>query len=220
MFRFIYSSRRRILAIASVVLVALCVTSATAHASPAPAPVVLKMARYAVATAVHDRPSRVVTGADVSNAADTFNLDGETDIPADGLSLVANLGELPGYPRVVLLISSTTFSDTCVNFPDAINAAPSVIACPRKAYEDFDNIPIVLAVSRDAIKRAAQRGQAVSGSDVVATARGANPIKLKLAGTPTFQSGQGGKVTFAFPQGDICVRFPKTAYGIPYQIVC
>jgi len=213
-----YGTRRRVLVIASMVVAALCVTTVTAHASSAP--VVLKMARYAVATAVHDRPSRVVTGADVSNAADTFNLDGETDIPADGLFLVANLGELPGYPRVVLLISSTTFRDTCVDFPDVINGAPSVIACPRKGYEDFDNIPIVLAVSRDAIKRAAQRGKAVSGSDIVATARGANPVKLKLASTPTFKSGQGGKVIFAFPQGDICVRFPKTAYGIPYQIIC
>jgi hypothetical protein len=216
--RIAHSVRARFLAFASVVLVALCLGATTIEA--APPPVVLKMARYAVATATHDHPSHVVTAADVSNAADTFNLDGETDNPTDGLSVLANLGELPGYPRTAALISSTTFEDICVNFPDTINGTPTVLSCPRKALEDFANVPLVLIVSRDAVKTAALRGRAVAGVDVVKAAAVLTPVKLALANRPTFKAGQGGNVVFAFAQGDICVHFPKTAYGIPYRVAC
>jgi hypothetical protein len=216
--RFAHVNRPTVIAFTSVLLLTVCLTSTSALA--APPSVVVTMARYAVATATHDHPSHVVTAADVTNAAATFNLDGETDTPTDGLSVFANLGEIPGYPRMVGLISSTIFKDTCVTFPNTINATPVVLACPLKALEGFANLPLVLDASRDAVKTAALRGRAVAGTDVVNAVAAAAPVKLALEETPTFRAGQGGKVVFAFAQGDICVRFPKTAYGIPYQVAC
>jgi hypothetical protein len=209
----------RLLHLFTVVIAALCLAGSAAEA--APSLTVLAVARFAVSTAIHDQPSHVVNGADVSNAASTFYVNnGRNQFPVQsgGLGLYANLGELPGFARVIYFISSTTFKSTCVNLPDSINGAPTIVPCPLKAYETWTNIPVALSISRYAIKAAALLGKAVSGTNVVTVA---SADKISLATKPTFRAGQGGKVKFVFRNsGDICVQFPKTAFGIPYQVTC
>ena len=105
-----------------------------------------------------------------------------------------------------------------MKLPNSPNGAPTIVTCPLSAFETWGNIPIVLSVSRHAIRAAALLGKAVAGSDVVTAAAA---YKNALASTPTFRAGQGGEVKFLFKNwGPICVRFPKTAFGIPYAVNC
>jgi hypothetical protein len=182
--------------------------------------VALSIAKYAVATATHDRPAHVVTAAEVSNAV------GLTSVNTKNLSLLFNLGDVFGFSRVILLFDQKPFSDTCIDFPNTVGGAPRVIPCPHQAQGLWNSRPGVMNASGDAIAAAAARGEAVSGADVVK----ANAAwHLSLVPTPTFAAGQGGKVKFGtlveMPPNlkftvYICVQFPKTAYGIPVQVAC
>jgi hypothetical protein len=210
--------------LASVMLLSLGASTASA----APSSVVFNIAKYAEATAVHDRPAHPVTRDDVSNAAATPMI----NPPAMGsskVSLTSNLGDLPGYPRVAVFVNPATYSVMCVNFPDFVGAAPTVATCSPRALGAWFSAPTVLLIARDAVAIAAQRGQAVSGADVVkVTSR----QRWSHAGKPTFRSGQGGVVRFtntstSGPKGStmtvnitVCVQFPTTAYGIPVLVKC
>lgn len=65
-------------------------------------------------------------------------------------------------------------------------------------------------------------------SIVACSSRAAAAQKVPLAKKPTFTADQGGTVEFAakWTAGtttltlDICVLFPKTAYGIPVEVNC
>lgn len=83
-----------------------------------------------------------------------------------------------------------------------------------------------MSASGEAIASAAKRGEAVAGADVVVAAA---RFELALDPKPTFASGSGGVVKFGtlveMPPDQkftvyICVKFPKTAYGIPLQVPC
>ena len=182
--------------------------------------VALNIAKYAVATATHERPAHVVTAADVSNAVDL------TSVNTKNLYVLINLDQVIGYSRLVLLFDQKRFSDTCINFPNTVGGAPRIIPCPHRAQGLVDSRPAVMIVSGNAVAAAASRARAVSGPDVV---KAAARFHLLLVPTPTFVAGQGGKVKFATPveMGAnvkftvyTCVRFPKTAYGIPVQVAC
>ncbi len=182
--------------------------------------VALSIAQYAVATATHERPAHVVTAADVSNAVQV------TSVNTKQLYLLFNLDQVFGYSRVVLLFDEKPFSDICIDFPDTIGGAPHIIHCPRQAQGIWNSRPAVMLTSDNAIAAAAARGHAVSGTDVVAAAVADH---LSLPSKPTFAAGQGGVVKFAtlveMPPNakftvDICVRFPRNAYGIPVQVAC
>jgi hypothetical protein len=181
--------------------------------------VALRIAQYAVATATHDNPAHVVTAADVTNAAgiDTVN--------TSNLFVLINLDDVFGYSRLVLFFDQKPFGDICLNLPDTIGGAPTIIKCPHQAQGLWDSRAGALLVSNRAIAAAAVAGQAVSGADVVAAAkRFGIPLRYK----PTFRAGQGGKVEFTAPAEvgntkftvNNCVRLPKTAYGIPVEVPC
>jgi|GEM_PF-1375755 len=182
--------------------------------------VALRIAKYAVATATRDNPSHVVTAADVSNSV------GISTVNTSNLVLLINLGDVFGYSRLVLFFSSTTYADTCLNFPDTVGGAPKVIPCPRQARGLWDGHGTALAVSNRAIAAAAATGHAVSGADVVSAAKN---FHATLRHKPTFLAGQGGKVEFTtlvemslntkFTVNN-CVQLPKTAYGIPFSVSC
>ena len=190
-----------------------------AGASP-PSSVALRIAQYAVATATHDRPAHVVTSADISNAASI------STVNTTSLDPVINVGDLFEYPRLVLFLDQKTFANICLNMPDTVGGAPKVIPCPHQAQGLWSGRAGALAVSNRAISAAAARGRAVSGSDVVAAAK---IYGVTLGHKPTFAAGQGGVVQFStlvemglntkFTVKN-CVRFPKTAYGIPEPVPC
>jgi hypothetical protein len=70
--------------------------------------VALRIADYAVATATHDIPARVVTAADVSNAS------GINTVNTTNLFLLINLGDVFGYSRLVLFYQEKPFADVCL----------------------------------------------------------------------------------------------------------
>jgi hypothetical protein len=198
-------------------------TTALGLASPlagaASPPEVLTVANYAVATAIHDRPAHVVTADDVSNALATFyQLNNQ-------LTLGYNLGNLLGVPRQISLYDSSRYAFTCVNFPNSIGGAPKIVPCSSKAEAAWQSLPFVLNASRRAVAAAASHAKAVAGADVV-NAVGSGST-TSLAPKPNFLAGHGGKVRFMtkLTMGTttrvfICVKFPKTAYGIPLQVAC
>jgi hypothetical protein len=182
--------------------------------------VALNIADYALATATHDKPAQVVSAADVTNAVSL------TSVNTKNLLLLMNIGEVTGYSRVVLLFDQNPYSDTCIEFPSKIDAAPRIIPCPHEAQGLLNSRPGVLNASSEAVAFAARRGEAVSGPDVSAAAA---HYELTVDPKPTFAAGEGGIVNFGtlveMPPNlkftvHICVRFPKTAYGIPQQVAC
>ena len=203
----------------AVAIVVLFGLSSPAGAST-PSSVALDIADYALATALHDRPSHVVTAADVSNAV-AIN-----SVNTKGLSLLINLGDVFGYSRLVLLFDQNPFADICITFPDSLGGAPRMISCPHKAQGLWNSRAGALGASNMAIAAAATRGHAVSGANVVAAARA---YHLTLLHKPTFLAGQGGRVRFTtlVEMGatlkftvDNCVQLPKTAFGIPVEVAC
>jgi hypothetical protein len=182
--------------------------------------VALNIADYALATATHDKPAQVVSAADVTNAVSL------SSVNTKNLLLLMNIGDVTGYSRVVLLFDQNPHSDTCVDFPSKVDASPRIIPCPHEAQGLLNSRPGVLNASGDAVALAARHGKAVSGSDVSAAAA---HYELTVDPKPTFAAGQGGIVNFGtlveMPPHlkftvHICVRFPKTAYGIPKQVAC
>jgi hypothetical protein len=85
--------------------------------------------------------------------------------------------------------------------------------------------PFVLNASRSAVAAAASSGRAVSGADITPFFIGSN---YKLLKTPTFRAGQGGVVTVivkmkfnsTLTTSHICIQFPKTEAGVPFQVAC
>jgi hypothetical protein len=192
--------------------------SAGAASSP-----LMRLARYAANTAIHASPARSVTGADVLNAFDTPSLN--PPLSTGVLSVMANLGDLPGAPRGIMVENPSTYQRTCVKFPVGIGASPREVTCPMLAFTLWSDEPNVLYASRNAVATAAQQGRSVSGADVVKAARASN---LRLANEPTFPSGKGGIVTFVATlktnsevvTGHLCVSMPRQRYGIPLVVTC
>jgi hypothetical protein len=182
--------------------------------------VALSIAEYAVATATHDRPAHVVTASDVTNAVSL------STVNTKDLTLLMNIDEVYGYARIALLFDEKSFADICIDFPNTIGGKPRVISCPHEAQGLLNSRAGVMQASDDAVAAAAQRGEAVSGADVVTAAA---RFHLTLHPIPTFGAGTGGRVKFGtlveMPPNlkftvHICVRFPSTAYGIPTQVAC
>jgi len=192
-------------------------------AGAAPSSMALNIAKYAVATAAHDRPAHAVTSEDIKNAVAT------TKVNTSHLGLSANLGDLLEYPRIATFVDSSTFATICVDFPGFVGASPTVVSCTPQEKALPVMTVTVLNMSRDAIAIAALRGAAVSGADV---ARAAALQNWPFANKPNFRSGQGAVVRFTNKATSItnvsavtvaitiCVRFPKTAYGVPLQVRC
>lgn len=211
-----WTSRTLIPAVAMVVLLGVGSPVGAATSSS----VALRIAQYAVATATHDSPAHVVTAADVSNAASI------TTVNTTSLELLINLGDVFGFSRLVLFFGSKRYDDTCLNFPDTVGGAPTIIKCPHQAQALWGARAGALSISNRAIAAAAATGHAVSGADVVAASK---EFHATLSQTPTFRSGQGGKVEFTtivelglkakFTVHN-CVQLPKTAYGIPVEVNC
>jgi hypothetical protein len=213
----------RVAAPALAVTVLLTLGSPVGAASTTASSAALVIAEYAVATATHDRPAHVVTAADVSNAVASVGLKKVT------LTLGSNIDELLGYPRLAIFMSAASFAFVCVVFPDSVGAAPKVITCPLQATMLWQTESLVLNASRQAVAAAASHDEPVSGADVV---KAAASMGWSVVPTPTFTSGQGGRVKFTkkildtFPKKSvsvtvsICVKFPRTAYGIPVQVAC
>ena len=141
-------------------------------------------------------------------------------------ALFINLGDVFGYRRLAVFIDQLTFTNICVSFPDSVGGVPRIIPCPLRAIAQRSIWPDALQVSERAIVAAAAHGKVVSGADVVAANR---PVQLRLVREPTFLAGEGGQAKFAttIETGAklkftvyLCVRFPKTAYGIPVQVAC
>jgi len=209
----------------STMLTAAALTSgilATSAEAATPSSVAIEIANYALGTATHDAPAHVVTAADVTNAGSIFL----TNVGGNGLTLVANLGAVVAYPRLVIFASTRTYDDVCVNFPNKVGGVPKIIPCPSEALGLFQSNTVAMTVSDEAISKAAASGRAVSGADVVAVAR---KFQVAFLHIPTFSAGQGGKVDFttkvemgASAKFTVhnCVQLPKTAYGIPIAVAC
>jgi hypothetical protein len=202
-----------------LVLITLVGFTSPAVAS-SPSSVALRIAQYAVATASNDKPARVVTAADVSNAV------GISSLNTKGLDPIINLDDVYGFSRLVLFFEQKPFADICLNFPNTVGGAPKIIPCPHKAQGLWEGQAGSLNVSNRAVADAAASGNAVSGADVVAAAK---IYHLTLRNKPTFLAGQGGKVEFVtlVEMGlntkfnvDNCVRLPKTAFGVPLPVPC
>ena len=195
-------------------------------ASAAESSSVLTIAKYATATASHDRPAHAVTSDDVSNAVST-PLINPTIGNASPITLVANIGDLAGSPRVAAFLDTTRYTTTFVDFPNSVGATPAVTHCPQKALDTWTLTSNALDIARNAVAAAAAHDRAVSGADVV---RATYHSGLTLARVPTFASGRGGRVMFsakvtsgtpAFTtKVTVCVALPTTAYGIPRAVLC
>jgi hypothetical protein len=180
-----------------------------------------RLARYAFDTAAQANPPGIVTAADVLNAFGTPALN--PTLTTGALSLEANLGDLPGAPRDIMVVNPSTFRQTCVNFPAHAESPPIVMNCPAIALTLWAEEPYALMASRNAIAAAASKGRPVSGADVVRAA-GA----IHLARPPTFTAGQGGTVTFiatlrtnsGVTSGQLCVAMPRHRYGMPRVVRC
>lgn len=208
---------------ASTALGLLLLTVLPLPAEAASSPTPIRLARYALDTATHASPAHVVTPADVLNAFETPSLN--PTLSAGSLNLAANLGDLPGAARDIMVMNPSTYRQTCMNFPARVGASPTVVSCPTKAIMLWTDEPFVLDVSRDAIAAAAIYGRSVSGADVVNAARASNQ---RLASRPTFAAGRGGEVTFVVSPATnsggtsdhLCVDMPRQRYGIPRFVSC
>jgi hypothetical protein len=183
----------------------------------------MSIAHYAFNTADHASPAHVVTDADVLNAFATPSLN--PTLGTGTLSLLANLGDLPGASRDIMVMNPSTYRQICVNFPPMVGAPPTLVTCPAVAFTLWTAEPYALDASRDAIAAAARHGHPVSGADIVRAAK-ANHLGLKSR--PTFGAGKGGVVTFVatlktnsgVASGDLCVAMPRQRYGIPHVVPC
>ena len=189
-------------------------------AAATPSSAVLRYATYAVATATHDRPAHIVSAIDVANAVSALST------ISNNLALLINLGDVFGYRRLAVFIDQPTFTNICVSFPDSVGGVPRIIPCPLRAIAQRSIWPDALQVSERAIVAAAAHGNAASGADVGASNK---PVQLRLVREPTFAAGEGGQAKFATAietgatlkfTAYVCVRFPKTAYGVPVQVAC
>ncbi len=206
-----------------LVLVSIALTATTVILSPtlsgAAGNPVLAIVDYAFVTATHSKPSHAVTAADLLDAAET------EPIAKSNLSLQVNIGDIFAYPRLALFSNSTTYAQTCVNFPSEVGRRPYEIKCPARVITLWTWQPTVLNGSREAVEFAETQGLAVSGPDVGQFFDGSN---VHIVGNPDFKPGQGGVVRFAIKLkinkivafADICVRFPSTEAGIPVQVTC
>jgi hypothetical protein len=211
---------RRIAAVSAFAISILILLPMPSGATTSP---LMRLARYAVNTASHASPTRTVTDADVLNAFDTPSLN--PPLNTGVLSLIANLGDLPGASHDIMVMNPTTYRRTCVNFPASIGASPAIVTCPILAYTLWTDEPYALDASRNAVATAARQGRSASGADVVKAARASN---VRLASQPTFSSGKGGVVTFVatlktssgVTSGHLCVLMPRRRYGIPRVVPC
>ena len=207
----------RLLFLATAVITMLSLSSPLANASSFPSALVI--AKYAVATATHDEPAHVVTAADVNNAVATLTTLKST------LILEYNVSNLLGVPWEAGWLNSSTYTWTCVRFPNSIAGSPRIVPCSSEAQVAWLTLPNVLNLSRKVVAAAASHNKAVSGSEITSAA---NSMKISLFTKPTFLSGQGGKVRFVTElkmksntiKTFICIQFPRTAYGIPVQVSC
>jgi hypothetical protein len=151
------------------------------------------------------------------------------NVTTSTVTLEANLGDIPSYPRLALFINSVTFKNTCVSFSNVVGKPPYLIACPQLAIALWLEAPSVMDVSRSAVAMAAAKGQAVSGADV---AKSFTKSRFHFVTAPAFKAGQGGKLKFVsqlkMTSGSgsvtetvhVCVKFPTTLAGIPIQVHC
>lgn len=215
-----HPQRRSIMAAATVTVILFGINSGVASASSSSSTFALKIAVYAVATAAHDQPAQVVNAADVSNAFATFSSPQTYHI-----GMVFNLGEVVGFPRLVELVNTVTYKNTCLDFPGTIAAKPTITPCPLPAIAMFSGESNVLIIGRRAIAAAASHDRAVSGADVVAADTGSH---LRMEPTPIFAVGQGGLVKFEMKvqvnqtpiSYSLCLKFPKTEYGLSHLVAC
>jgi len=203
-------------AVGALVLFNLSIPIADATSIPS----ALVIADYAVATASHERPAHAVNANDVSNAVAT------TRVNSTNLVLVSDLREIPQYPQLVVLLSSTLYKSTCVYFPNKVDGTPKIAVCPPDALAFAAEASTLLDFSRNVIAVAASYGRAVSGANIASAARAQ---RERLSGNPGFEAGVGGTVKFdervSTGTSDsatliFCVLFPKTAYGIPVMVNC
>ena len=215
-----FTSRTLLLAVVFMML-----TSVTSSAVNAAKPsFVSAVAEYAYSTASHEKPARAVSATDLSNAVAT-----KMNVTTSTVTLEANLGDIPSYPRLAMFINSATFKNTCVSFSNVVGKSPYLIACPQLAIALWLEAPSVMDVSRSAVAMAAAKGQAVSGADV---AKSFTKSRFHFVTAPAFKAGQGGKVKFVsqlkMTSGSgsvtetvyVCVKFPTTLAGIPIQVHC
>jgi hypothetical protein len=208
------------MATAASALLALALLPLPADASSSS---LMRIARYALNTATYAHPAHIVTAADVLNAFETAALN--PPLSTGALNLLANLGELPGAPRDVMVTNPSTYRMTCVFFPASLGASPTVLTCPTMAFALWSNEPFVLYASLNAVAAAARKGRSVSGADVVKAARTG---RVHLAIRPTFAAGRGGVVAYIVTlkgktgttSGRLCVAMPRRRYGIPRLVSC
>ena len=213
-------------AISTFVIGALAVSSAVIlgpgrgfAASTSPASQALAIANYAEGTASHERPAHLVTAADVTNAISALRSS------ATSIQATFNVGDLPGYESLAGFIDQTTYTQVCIEFPPRILGTPHVIDCPPAAIVLWQTLFAAIGASQHAVVAASRQNRAVSGADVMS---GAAAYHLKLAHRLTFKSGLGGTAEFvdiAYLKNKkytvhLCVRLPKTAYGIPVATAC
>lgn len=215
-----FTSRTLLLAVVFMML-----TSVTSSAVNAAKPsLVSAVAEYAYFTASHEKPARAVSATDLSNAVAT-----KMNVTTSTVTLEANLGDIPSFPRLAMFINSATFKNTCVSFSNVVGKPPYLIACPQLAIALWLEAPSVMDVSRSAVAMAAAKGQTVSGADV---AKSFTKSRFHFVTAPAFKAGQGGKVKFVsqlkMTSGSgsvtetvyVCVKFPTTLAGIPIQVHC
>jgi hypothetical protein len=208
-----------------LVVFLLMLTSITSSAVNAAKPsFVSAVAEYAFSTASHEKPARAVSATDLSNAVAT-----KSNVTTLTVTLGVNLGDIPSYPRLAIFIDSATFKNICVHFSNVVGKRPYLIACPQMAIALWQEAPSVMEVSRNAVAMAAAKGRAVSGADV---AKSFTKSRFHFVTTPAFKTGQGGKVTFVSrlkmtsdsgsvtENVHVCVKFPTTEAGIPFQVHC
>lgn len=215
-----HPQRRSIMTSAAATVFLFAINGGVVGASTSTSTFALKIANYAVATAAHDQPAQVVNAADVNNAFATFSSPQTYHI-----GLVFNLGEVVGFPRLVELVNTVTYKNTCLDFPATIAAKPTISPCPLPAIAMFSGESDVLIIGRRAIAAAASHGKAVSGADVVAADTGPH---LRMEPAPNFTAGQGGMVKFEMKvqvnqspiSYSLCLKLPKTEYGLSHLVAC
>lgn len=213
-------------AISTFVIGALAVSSAVIlgpgrgfAASTSPASQALAIANYAEGTASHERPAHLVTAADVTNAVSALRSS------ATSIQATFNVGDLPGYESLAGFIDQTAYTQVCIQFPTRILGTPHVIDCPPAAIVLWQTLGVAMGASQRAIVTASIQHRAVSGADVIS---GARAYHLGLAHNLTFKAGHGGTAEFVTIMylknkkytAHLCVRLPKTAYGIPVATAC
>jgi hypothetical protein len=122
-------------------------------------------------------------------------------------------------------IDPTAYTQVCIRFPTRILGTPQVLNCPPTAIVLWETLFAAMGASQRAVVAASKQSRAVSGADVMS---GAAAYHLKLAHRVTFKSGLGGTAEFvdiAYLKNKkytvhLCVRLPKTAYGIPVATTC